>query len=115
MPLECNQFIAPRNNIKRSNSPWEDALGKPQEFDAWLFALELRHKEPGKFSILINAYSEWALSHTFVDKDWDDTADLQFYRISGRNLSYQLFTIPEWVQEKFKKDAPDIPLFIKTR
>ena len=108
-------LIIKTSDIKTSDSFWENGLGKPQEFDAWLFAFELRHKEPGEFSNLISAYSDWALSHTFIEKDWDDVADLQFLRISGRYLSDQAFTIPEWVQEKFKKNAPLIPLLYKTK
>lgn len=94
--------------INTTQSLWVNTFDDKQEFDAWLFAFVAKHENPGEYDKLICAFQAWSLSHPFKDKDWEDTAELQFKKVMGKALDGYSFYVPSWVQERLRKYAPNI-------
>ena len=88
--------------INRSKGFWEFYLGG-NEGDAWSFALKIRSENKIEYNKLVKSATNWLENHSYFEKDWDDDAASQWYRINKRKLSNEIFELPKWVVWKFNK------------
>ena len=85
-----------------TKDPW-DALRNEEE-DCWHFVFRIRSSSNETYQALLADVRRWYESHSYSNKDWDDTPEAQWKRKNESDFPKGPWLIvPAWVREKFHK------------